>query len=106
MLYNMDDDNIHVKIHLRDRLSAKFEHYQPNQKQALDAMLQLHQQRLVQAQQAQMQQAMMMEQMKAAQKEQTKQTAAPAPAGGGEAAKNVEGSIPKETAGQAPPVTG
>lgn len=60
LFYDLDDDNAHVKIHMRDRLSAKFEQYTRNQKQALDMMIQWHQQRIQQAQQAQLQQQIQM----------------------------------------------
>lgn len=75
LLYDLDDDAAHMKIHLRDRLSPKFNQYAQNQQQALDTMIGLHQQRIQQAQQAQMQQMMMMEQMKQQQKAATKETA-------------------------------
>jgi hypothetical protein len=54
-LYEFDDDAAHMKVHLRDRLSAKYEFYSPEQKQALDLMIQLHNQRIQQAMMAQLQ---------------------------------------------------
>lgn len=41
--YDLDDNLAHLKFHLRDRLSPKFETYSPNQRQALEAMIDLHQ---------------------------------------------------------------
>ena len=35
-IYALDDTLAHLKFHLRDRLSPKFDYYTPNQKQALD----------------------------------------------------------------------
>ena len=35
-IYDLDDNLAHLKYHLRDRLSPKFDHYTPNQQQALD----------------------------------------------------------------------
>ena len=48
-VYELDDNAAHLKIHLRDRLSPKFERYTPNQKQALDLLINLTLQRLVSA---------------------------------------------------------
>ena len=44
--YEFDDHEAHLKIHLRDRLSPKFEKYTPNQKVALETMINFHRQRL------------------------------------------------------------
>jgi hypothetical protein len=35
-IYDLDDNLAHLKFHLRDRLSPKFDSYTPNQQQALD----------------------------------------------------------------------
>ncbi len=49
MLYFLDDDITHLKIHLRDRLSTKYDNYNDLQKNVLEAHIQLHLQRLQQA---------------------------------------------------------
>jgi len=41
-IYQLDDNLAHLKIHLRDRLSPKFESYTPNQQAALDLKIELH----------------------------------------------------------------
>lgn len=48
--YEFDADDIHFKIHLRERLSPKFEQYTENQKQALEHHLRAHRLRLLEAQ--------------------------------------------------------
>ncbi len=40
--YLLDADDIHLKIHLRDRLSPKYDHYTINQQQALENHIQQH----------------------------------------------------------------
>ena len=46
LLYELDDDTTHIKIHLRDRLSPKYEQYTENQKEALNLMIKSHQTKL------------------------------------------------------------
>jgi hypothetical protein len=46
-VYPLEDHAIHMKIHLRDRLSSKFELYTDNQKQALELHIQETQQLLL-----------------------------------------------------------
>jgi len=46
LLYELDDDTTHIKIHLRDRLSPKYEQYTENQKEALNLMIKSHQAKL------------------------------------------------------------
>ncbi len=53
MLYILDDDVTHLKIHLRDRLSNKFEKYNSLQKGVLELHIQAHLQKLQAAQQQQ-----------------------------------------------------
>lgn len=55
-LYPFENHGVHFKIHLRDRLGAKWDSYSPNQKQALDLHIQATHQILVQQMQSQMQQ--------------------------------------------------
>jgi len=52
-IYLLDDDITHLKIHLRDRLSTKYENYDDIQKQVLDIHIQEHLKRLQASQQAQ-----------------------------------------------------
>ncbi|MCM8781734.1 MAG: hypothetical protein NC828_01590 [Candidatus Omnitrophica bacterium] len=47
MIYQYDDDNAHLKIHLRERLSPKFELYADSQKECLDLHINLHYQKLM-----------------------------------------------------------
>lgn len=106
MIYDGDDDTVHLKFHERDRLSAKYEKYSEGQKECLTAHIALHKQRQQQAQQAQMQQVvqqtMMLEQAKATAKAQAKVQAQAAVAGqpGGEGIP--PGSIPNEQGTPAP----
>jgi hypothetical protein len=39
-IYQLDDNLAHLKIHLRDRLSSKYDHYSDAQKQALELHIQ------------------------------------------------------------------
>jgi hypothetical protein len=77
-VYPLEDHAAHIKIHMKERLSIKVEKYQPNQTQALDALIQTHYQ--------QMQQLMMQQQQQMA--------AAKAPP---------QGPPPQGGQGQAPP---
>ncbi len=52
LLYELDDDAVHVKIHLRDRLSQKFDKYNSGQKEALESHIKMHLARLQAAQAA------------------------------------------------------
>jgi len=54
-LYPLEDHNIHMKIHLNDRLSIKFDRYSENQKAALEGHIQMHAQVLQQQAEAQAQ---------------------------------------------------
>lgn len=54
-IYDHDDDNIHIPIHVKFRLSVKYDKLTDNQKQALNMLVGLHDQRLAQMAQAQMQ---------------------------------------------------
>ncbi|MBW1975275.1 MAG: hypothetical protein JRI45_06855 [Deltaproteobacteria bacterium] len=60
LVSNVDEDEIHLKIHTRLRLSAKYDKFSPFQKKALNQLLQWHQERLQQAQQAAMEQQIQM----------------------------------------------
>ncbi len=53
MIYILDDDTTHLKIHLRDRLSSKFEKYNSLQQSVLELHIQAHLQKLQAAQQQQ-----------------------------------------------------
>lgn len=54
-VYPFDDHAAHFKVHLRDRLSAKFDKFSPFQKKAIELLIQLHAQALAQQAQQQMQ---------------------------------------------------
>ena len=60
IVYGGDDDAIHLKKHEQDRLSAKYDNYTVNQKDALNQMIGYHQDNLQKASEAQMEQAIKM----------------------------------------------
>jgi hypothetical protein len=72
-VYPMEEHGVHMQIHLRDRLGTRWNRYNENQQQALEAHIQAHQQIIQQQQQAQMEQAMQL----AAAGRASKQEAAP-----------------------------
>jgi hypothetical protein len=57
-IYQLDDDNSHLKIHLRLRLGSRYDKFNDIQKQALEAHIEATYKKIMQAQQ-QMQQQMM-----------------------------------------------
>lgn len=57
IVYNGDDDSIHLKKHEQVRLSAKYERWTPAQQNALNQLIGYHQDNLQKAQQAQYEQA-------------------------------------------------
>jgi len=60
IVYGGDDDAIHLKKHEQDRLSAKYDRYTPQQKNALNQMIGMHQDNLQKASQAEMEQMVKM----------------------------------------------
>lgn len=91
MLYVLDDDVTHLKIHLRDRLSNKFEKYNSLQQGVLELHIQAHLQKL---QAAQQQQAM-------PQLPNKQRQGQPAPAQQQPTSEEISAQPPVEIAGQA-----
>ena len=60
IVYGGDDDQIHVKKHEQERLSAKYDNWTMNQKNALNQMIGYHQENLQKASQAEMEQMIRM----------------------------------------------
>jgi len=99
MIYILDDDTTHLKIHLRDRLSSKFEKYNSLQQSVLELHIQAHLQKLQAAQQQQ--QAMpqlptQQEGQSAPSQQPTSEEMPGQPPVSGQAAPGIEGSTESE----------